>query len=262
MFDSKTYLEVNREERFFCALLFHWLLASPTLLRLFVNCLADACKTSPPVCDVSTVGVYPEVAALRDYWHALGNCATEETAARREEILDALDAASSTIRKDNPKVFQTTTRSGNPTGRARFPGKWTDTGLKTLGEADNGPLHRVRRAFNAKPDLLVVCGTVAFLLEAKIESPFSEEQMGNQREVARWLRQLVPAFSGTTFHNVLLAVNLREDVPTVTWSKVLEMVDREVLPHATCFERECLGSLRTLVDDSPTLGDDGEDSTA
>ena len=65
-----TFLDVTREERFFCTLLVHAALSDARFRDEFVHRLAEASKT--PLSS-SNLELYTEVAWLRDYWFALGD---------------------------------------------------------------------------------------------------------------------------------------------------------------------------------------------
>ena len=70
MFNNKPYLEVNREERFYCALFGHSLLSSQVVRERFASLVQSKFQLS---LKPATFEVFLEVAALRDYWNDLGN---------------------------------------------------------------------------------------------------------------------------------------------------------------------------------------------
>ena len=65
---SNQYWAVNREERWFCSLFAHSLLASSTTRTKFSELISDTVELG-----ADRFEVYTEVAALRDYWNALGD---------------------------------------------------------------------------------------------------------------------------------------------------------------------------------------------
>ena len=89
MFNDKPYFKVNREERFFCALFAHTVLASQAYREELVDL---ARRRFDIALDPHKIEVYLEVAALRDYWNDLGDPAkyTRETHNRRRAVLDTI----------------------------------------------------------------------------------------------------------------------------------------------------------------------------
>src|SRR4051794_23770840 len=64
------FLETNREERFFCAILVHALLTPSSSQHRLLDVVGRACGAD---LQAQSLEVYVEVAALRDAWYALGN---------------------------------------------------------------------------------------------------------------------------------------------------------------------------------------------
>jgi len=193
-FRGGAYLQVNREERFFCFLVGHVLLAHRAARAAFVELV----QGSHPDCalDPDDLQVFVEAAALRDFWNDLGDPVAydEETARRRRAVVDGLLAhVGSDVSVDDHDLFWTSP------ARAKLwsPGRWSVAALKAAGLQELLPL---KWAFNAKPDFLLVSPGGALLIEAKLESGIGRaegyDQLQVQRLIAELLTALVPAFGG------------------------------------------------------------------
>jgi hypothetical protein len=193
-FRPRPYLGVNREERFFCFLVGHALLAHRTARAAFAQAVADldpACRLDP-----DDLQVFLEAAALRDFWHDLGDPGVydESTARRRRHVVqDLLAHVGSGADLDAHDLFWT-----SPARRKLWsPGRWSVPALRAAGLDE---LLALKWAFNAKPDFLLVSPGHALLLEAKVESGVGGgggyDQLATQRLIGELLAAFVPAFSG------------------------------------------------------------------
>lgn len=262
MFNNFAYVDVTREERLFCAMFAHALLMSP-LARQRLNAMARerwAVDLNP-----DTLEVYVEPATLRDYWHNLGNAMkyTEDTAERRRAVIEAIlalnDKPLTTL--DAHDFFWTTSAHL----KIWSPGRWSEDALDA---ADLGVLRTVKKAFNAKPDLLLVSGQAAILIEAKVESgegkksATDERQLQIQQNIIDWLKVLHPAFGRTSFVHVLLDVSGRGakdlDVVGLSWHDACEVVDT---PELDAFSQRCLTQLRRYEQGMAATSDVGRPST-
>jgi hypothetical protein len=150
MFNDKPYLEVNREERFFCALFGHALLSSSIIRERFARLAQSKFGiTMQP----ATMEVYLEAAALRDYWNDLGDPVvySDDTHRKRREVLGSLLSVMNVSEDviDKHHLFWTSERHN----KLWSPGRWKPKALKESGFAE---LVKLRWAFNAKPDILIV----------------------------------------------------------------------------------------------------------
>jgi hypothetical protein len=221
---------VNREERHFGFLVASALIHAPAFRRATCALLAEACDC---VLDPTTLEVFAEVAALRDYWRALGDpvAYAADTHSRRrvvlERILEARGYPPETL--DAHGVFWT---GGLPRrGKLWSPSEWSK---KDLAAVEHAPLDlvKVRWAFNAKPDLLLVSGAHAAFIEIKLESRAGRtddgyDQLETQRRIASLMKQLIPAFAGVEFTNTALTLErgLIKEGRSITWRQMIQLVE-------------------------------------
>lgn len=240
MFNDKRYSEVNREERQYCALFAHSLLASHACRERFAALVKQRTNVS---LDPSDMEVYVEVAALRDYWRDLGDPSgySPETHERRRAVLgvifETLSLNASLI--EAQAVFWTREVG---TTKLWHPGRWDLSKLETAGL---GALKLVKWAFNAKPDMLIWSPSGGIILEAKVESGEGRdsvsgyEQLETQKLVAKLLRALVPCFASVDLGVAALQLR-RNSERDFTWADILTVTDvAEIDP----FTRTCLGRL-------------------
>lgn len=195
MFNDKSYLSINREERFFCVLFAHALLASSTYRSRIVEVLNQRFDVS---LDALALEVYLEVAALRDYWNDLGDpmVYSLETHQRRREVLNAIMEMESIDPAiiDKNGLFWTS----QPGSKLWNPGRWD---CDRLEEAGLGQLKRVRWAFNAKPDILLMSPSGGLVIEAKLESGEGRKeksgykQLETQGLIVRLWKAFIPRFA-------------------------------------------------------------------
>jgi hypothetical protein len=240
MFNNKLYIEVNREERFFCALIAHALLSSISIRNRFIDLVNAKLDVN---LRASSMEVFLEAAALRDYWNDLGNAVayTPDTHARRKEIILAIleNKKISVSAIDQQAFFWTGEVNGS---KLWNPGHWDLKAIKAAG-LDN--LKQVKWALNAKPDMLIISDSTALMIEAKIESAEGRDgvsgyrQLEVQEQIAQLLSLFVPQFRQSTFKNVLLSIN-----PTATgisWQEILIVVGEGEIDE---FSQNCLSQLK------------------
>jgi hypothetical protein len=229
MFNDRPYAEINREERFFCSLLAHALLATDVVRRRFLELLAM--KTGARL-DPEHLEVFIEAAALRDYWNDLGDPSaySDDTHGRRRVVLDLILGelgVPAQVLDEHPLFWTFPERK-----KLWSPGRWEE---KALREAGLDGLVDVKWAFNAKPDMMLASPGCVVFVEAKLESGEGRsgagyEQFQVQKLTARLLRVLSPAYSRCTFHTTVLALR-----PTsgIAWSDVLSSVEGAPLDEFT-----------------------------
>lgn len=173
--------ESVREERLFCAVLYHLLLSGSSNLRVFVDAIneqLDRDQQLPHFGDDASI--YIEFTYLRDSWYALGRNNDQ----KRSVIFD-LFSRSPVLAQLAPLTFPAATDCGafnerfmGPRGLRiqsdlAYPGQWP---VKALRESFRDPevfreLCRVKWSFNIKPDLVVLgAGSKPVCVEAKLES--------------------------------------------------------------------------------------------
>lgn len=224
MFSDKPYLSINREERFFCSLFAHALLASSAYRNRIVEIVRH--RTGVAL-DPDTLEVYLEVAALRDYWSELGDPKkySDETHQKRRAILDAImemESLDPGIIDEYP-VFWT----DQSNSKLWSPGRWN---VRSLEEANLGTLKRVRWAFNAKPDVLLLSRTAGLVIEAKLESGEGRNgesgyaQLETQRLIIRLWKALIPAF-GHVCDDPITVKLVNDDARGLTWGDLIAAED-------------------------------------
>lgn len=273
MIDQRlTYARVNREERFFCMLLAHCLLAKEGARQGFAKVVEEN-QEIPSLFSASPgLEVYIEVAALRDFWRQLGNPNSKENseleAKRRSFLLKAVDWANtldlggekgcahipSDLLDISPgSPFWTTGKGPKHVPKLWSPARWSMTRLEEFPSSKSCArrLMRLRWAFNAKPDILVLEGRSGLLIEAKVESGGGSnrdgyDQVQAQRDIlSLWKHLELPGLDGT-IHLVTLGKGrpLNKEAPHLTWQSVLEGIGKENMDRFTweCFrDSEALG---------------------
>lgn len=225
-----SFLEITREERFFCALLTHGVLSSASLRSAFYERLSAAADVDLDPSEGATE-VYTEVAWLRDHWRNLGDPAqwNDEIDARRAEFLEAcLNAMNRPAQENFTEPFFRT--SGN---KLMSPGRWK------LEDAQQRGVERLKWAFNAKPDFAFVCSDRAVLLEVKVESPPGAEQDDIQGLLCDLMWAVSPYL--TTVKRAWLAnTAINSGAHTVLWAEVARMVQHLPLEELDDFTRRAL----------------------
>jgi len=227
-FRPKPYLEVNREERFFCFLLAHALLAHREARVAF----AEMVTSAHPQCDLDPddLQVYVEAAVLRDFWNDLGDPRDydEDTARRRRRVLDALlEHQGVSIPVDDDDLFWTSSERR----KLWSPGRWSTEALRERGLER---LLSLKWAFNAKPDFLLVSPGHALVIEAKLVSGVGRSegyhQLETQNLIASLLMEYVPAFEGARIETTTLGV---ADDKGLNWGDTVRAIDVEGLDAFT-----------------------------
>lgn len=180
--DLTAFHTAVREERLFCAILYHLLLQDNRNLDTFVDSInAQLTPDRQLAHPGSAASIFVEFTYLRDDWKALD----KNNDAKRSRIFE-LFSRSPVLRSLDPDSFPSASACGSFNERfmglrgARiqsdiaFPGQWP---VKELCRAfGNEPavfreLCRFKWAFNIKPDLVIVApGATSICVEAKLES--------------------------------------------------------------------------------------------
>jgi len=236
MFNDRPYHEVNREERFFCFLLGHALLASASVRAAVVGLLRA--KLGLDLKDDDPLQVFVEVAALRDYWRDLGDplLYDADTHSKRRSVLatSLREVGLPESLLDQHGFFWTSPERQ----KLWSPGRWSEDAIKAAGL---DPLLRLKWAFNAKPDLMLVTGEHVILIEAKVESGEGKSggyaQLDIQKLIAQLMHRLVPAFSRSRFINATLEVGASADI---RWADVCRMIEGS---DVDAFTKDCCRQL-------------------
>ena len=145
MFNNKLYIEVNREERNYCALYAHSLLSSNKVRERFSELMKNRYSLD---LDPQNFEIYLEVAALRDYWNDLGDPKkySEETHSKRLLVLKEI-LIDQGINEPIINKYDFFWTKGKPK-KLWSPGHWSNEGIQGSGLMT---LQKIKWAFNAKP---------------------------------------------------------------------------------------------------------------
>jgi len=225
MFNDSPYTKVNREERHFGFLFGSAVIHNHEFAQKVFDRYNSILGSD---LDANFFDIYFEVAALRDYWRALGktNENYSETHPKRRIVLDMI------LRKmgydpdiiDHYGVFWTNGNIGN--GKLWCPSEWNINELKKIPSTDKN-LVSVRWCFNAKPDILIVSNTSCVFIEAKVESGGGRsnsgyDQLDIQEEISLLMKLLVPDFQKHNFYNSSLTLNDELRITGLKWREVIE----------------------------------------
>jgi hypothetical protein len=238
--DPGSFLMINREERFFCSLLTHAVLASQCLRSAFFGRVNELCGSELRV-EPDKTEVYSEAAWLRDHWRNLGDPSKwtpELEAARIEMLSSCLKAVHGSLQQvKNEKFF----RTQGKVPKVVTPGRWP------LADLAHDELKTLKWAFNAIPDFVFVSGSAAVILEAKVESKPAKLSNGySQESVQAALCQLLPAVApyldASRVGRLWLAPShvAHSDAPSMLWSEVATMVSKTPRHELDGFAREGL----------------------
>jgi len=264
LFNDKPYSSVNREERFFCALLAHALLMSTEVRGRFVRLIGSRRAVT---LDPADLQVFLEAAVLRDYWNDLGDAKSYSTPTHERrlelvrELLRSVDVDPALVEQHH--LFWSI---GIGNSKIHSPGRWhlPKRDFGELGQASVHKLQRLKWAFNSKPDLLLLSPAGALLLEAKVEStegvyrsadgeaPLANATIARQRDVQRLvanvMQRFVPAFRQVPIVTATLGLRGHTEqvagrTPThdITWAEVAALCD---VDSVDAFTRNCLIELR------------------
>lgn len=232
----QSFLESNREERFFCAVLLHVVLSPSPSQRRVLSALAEAAGTSLNADDVEC---YVEVAALRDAWYALGDHKKWTQGlyeARRDLLLALLESPAACAYAGTQRDFESLLHAhsffwtSGPGRKLVSPGRWplaaiSSISSEVLGGSEN--LKALKWAFNSKPDLLLLSGRAGVLIEAKAASGFGgNNQTGfAQQRVQQLIAELFPLVTQGLVAEPLRRITLtnKESQASVTWRQLASL---------------------------------------
>jgi hypothetical protein len=229
MFDDVEYYEINREERNFGALLFASILYDGNFRNGFFK-LVNEKSQNGSFLNSDDYDIYTEVAMLRDYWH--------ESGADREKHRRNLTKMLALYKLDTGMIDQYGFFWTKDKGELLNPGRWSDENMPD-DVPGRGELLKIKRAFNAKPDLLIMSGHTedtgknAVLIELKLESGVGKDGDYNQLEtfadIIKLSEAMIPALNGANFKKLLIAKDdeiLRKDCRDfglIEWSEILRL---------------------------------------
>lgn len=247
-FSREPYFKVNREERFYCALFAHALLMSRQYREAIANLMNDRLTLK---LDPDHMEVFLEVAALRDYWNALGKhddgsgIPVRKPSDVRKARHRALQSILAIYGVDSSRIeHESMFWSKGRQPKIQSPARWghkarIDRGSKSDMDAK---LALVGAAFNAKPDLLLLSPHNGVVIEAKVESPIGHyadidsSQIEIQEMVVELWKRLIPAFSGVTVVHTTLTIK-RKEPNGLTWQDVVDRLNDDEIDK---FTLDCL----------------------
>lgn len=218
-----SFLQINREERFFCSLLTHGLLTSEALRGQFYRRVHQATGILLRA-DLGQTEVYSEVAWLRDHWRNLGNPLNWTSQLEEERIAFLIRCLAPLGRGLADVEHRSFFRTAGKVPKVVSPGRWPLVALR-----DDKALQALKWAFNSKPDFLLVDGSRAVIIEAKVESGPGKAPSGfSQDEVQHVLCSLIPAAAPYLDEKVgrmwLAPAPIASVAATVLWADVADMV--------------------------------------
>jgi hypothetical protein len=228
------YGAVVREERFFCAVLFHLLLSKSTSEILLRRILKESKVPDAEHRDLSSVRVFVEYAMARDLWNSLG-MGCDANGVKQQFILDWLSNQTRLSKHTEVREFNQML-GANPVSDnyIQSPARW---GITTIHDNFRDPVvveraSQLKWAFNVKPDIVIELDEDSVVcIEAKVESGQDVYSNGlgfsqTQCEVQSFLMRELLGFKNV--YEVFLAPppikNNGKGSPTthVTWTSIVE----------------------------------------
>lgn len=173
--ESRAYFKINREERYFAALLYSVLLQRGENLSRFLDHLRSKLRDNNglPTTDPDSCELYFEYTYLRDLWCTINN----NNELKRNIVLKSLTLSnSSQLQEMRPADFNTFFGAGRikaSLGEIMSPATWAITKFSTNITNNDEFLRtcKFKWCFNAKPDLVIqIHPDHAICIEAKFES--------------------------------------------------------------------------------------------
>lgn len=239
--------EVNREERFFSAILYSLLVQNNTNLKVFVSYLNSKMKKAEDRVDAESadqMDVYFEYAYLRDIWN---KCDEEK---RRRLIFSWLKQSKiSLARLEVPELNEKLVGLGKPSLKhIQSPGTWSiSTYAKHFPSTQRNNeefemLTKFKWCFKIKPDLVIqVAPRRVLSIEAKLEygeSTYPSMNADKKEWDIRKLRNVKQTELQILMFKSLLGTHVsmfrlvkrkpgsqNEDIPAITWKEAFAELD-------------------------------------
>lgn len=234
-----SYGQVVREERFFCAVLFHLLISDQGFLEKFLE------KCGVVKVELSEVRVFIEYAMARDLWNSMER--QEEVNQNRAQFLkewvpSLKEYVPRDFNSDSVREFNRRLVSGPPSEKyIQSPARWSEEKIKTLLISDKDKVKvacMLKWAFNIKPDIVIEYGNKRVVcIEAKVESPESKYSCnfkdnegrkdtitGAQTEVQKFLMEKILGYETKSIFLSKNTYNKEGGVVSLIWKDVFEPV--------------------------------------
>jgi hypothetical protein len=148
---------------------------------------------------------------------------------------------------DQVNIFWT----GSARRKLTSPANWNEAALRALKWPEDVQQWMIdcKCAFNAKPDMLIISGKCAAMIEAKVESGFSTNQRLIQKVICGLVTKLVPAFQNIWICDIELTKRdarrsefamFGTPMTGFSWRDVVEMLEDVEIDE---FTKRCLNQL-------------------
>lgn len=229
------YASYNREERFWCFLLTHSLLSSKNIRNKILTKIKEVGHIG---LDENNLKVFIETAIIRDYWFTLG----KDKKPRIEFIKKLFNVVGieNNIDIENERLFYTTDKRN----QIASPSRWAEKYMKKFDDNKKNLL-KIKWAFNAKPDIMLMDDESFVFIEAKVESKESDykgsifsdiksKQTDIQELIVKIIVETIPPFNANKKGK---AIMLDKKGNGLIWSEIKNIItfDAEI----DNFTKEC-----------------------
>lgn len=223
----KRYGPVVREERFFCAVLFHLLLTDNAVLQQLLE-KAGVPNHENYTCD--SVRVFVEYAMARDLWNSLDDDG-KANEKKKKFILDCLGNPSG-LENLETEEFNKKLVAGSKISKDKIqsPARWGEEKIKVFFKDQKFIENacKLKWAFNVKPDIVIeLYDDSAVCIEAKVESGQDVYTVAGYTQTQSDVQKyLMTDLLGFNLYQVFLApknskANEGKEIHHITWSELL-----------------------------------------
>jgi hypothetical protein len=248
--ENNEYYKLNREERNFCAILYHLLLENNNLEKFLT--LID-CKY-----EVNEPEIYFEYAFIRDIWHRI------ENQTKKNIIMERFPSKRKDWEEKDISGFNEAFISRTPsTKEIESPSNWNVKKLNESFENDKQEFLNAcifKWAFNAKPDMVIhTSQNTAICIECKLESgeatyPSSLEEkeifnsrFGYKKRVKQTeVQEEIMKLLGFDTRHIIIANLESPNETTFTWKEIFSKLER---PNNSFIQKWLIS--RNFIDPNP-----------
>ncbi|HRZ83446.1 MAG TPA: hypothetical protein P5069_13395 [Candidatus Hydrogenedentes bacterium] len=244
------YADVVREERHFCAVLYHCMLSDPKGMERFLQ-LCGVEKKEPSSC--REYRVFVEYAMARDLWNCLREDETKNEA-KREFLVAHAELPSRFSEKSMGVASFNEALVAGPRSKKyiQSPARWSESSLAIIFAEDRTSFQKalmLKWAFNIKPDLVIeLDNDEVVCIEAKVES--SEDSYGkdgsrkSQQDVQEHLMEELLGYR-KVYMKYLCRKKTKMKPDALTWSEAINAFQGEA--SAPVALKEFLGKTRDQI---------------